>query len=344
MLRTPVGHDLTGLYRGAPAVAFALQAGTLALAATGRPADSPALTTLGAHVGAVIATRLAAAHARMDAGVLPAVREYDLISGLTGLGALTLHRHGDSDLLRAVLSYLVRLTEPVTHEGDELPGWWARPDRATPWPGGHGNLGIAHGITGPLALLAMTMRRTITVPGHAEAVHRICRWLDLWRYGSGRHGWWPDRISRTEWRTRTVRQNSPHRPSWCYGTPGITRAQQLGALALGDLARQRAAERTLAHCVNDPRQTGQLSDASLCHGWAGLLQSTWRAAVEDRTGELHALVPGLRARLRRHLDRHGEPGGPGLLEGAAGIHLTLHTTAAPDPPPSGWDACLLLHG
>ena len=34
----------------------------------------------------------------------------------------------------------------------------------------------------------------------------------------------------------------------------------------------------------------------------------------------------------------------GLLDGAAGVALALHTTASHTPPVSGSDACLLTHG
>lgn len=66
----------------------------------------------------------------------------------------------------------------------------------------------------------------------------------------------------------------PQRPSWCYGTPGLARAQQLAALALTDPRRQQLAEHALAGYVSDVRQLSQLRDASVCHGWAGLRHAT----------------------------------------------------------------------
>jgi hypothetical protein len=33
----------------------------------------------------------------------------------------------------------------------------------------------------------------------------------------------------------------------------------------------------------------------------------------------------------------------GLLEGAAGIALAMHTAGAGTPPVSGWDSCLLIN-
>lgn len=81
------------------------------------------------------------------------------------------------------------------------------------WPGGHANLGPAHGIAGPLTLMATTARRGITVAGQADAIDRIMSWLDHWRCGTGRQAWWPGLISRAEWQARTVRQPGPQRPS-----------------------------------------------------------------------------------------------------------------------------------
>jgi class I lanthipeptide synthase len=350
MTRSPVNAhpDACGLHRGAPAVSFTLHS-------AGQPGYASALTTLDGHITAVTRHRLQRAHERIEAGQLPALREFDLVRGLTGIGVYLLHRHGGGDVLPDVLSYLVRLTEPLTgDEGEVVPGWWsanAPDDRPSPrWPGGHGNLGLghgnlglAHGIAGPLALLSTAMRRGITVTGQAEAIGRICAWLDRWRIGTGSQAWWPETISAAEQRAGTTRQAGPGRPSWCYGTPGLVRAQQLAALALADRRRKQRAEHALAGCVADEQQLARLGDASLCHGWAGLVQTTWRVASDADDPELFA-VPRLLRRLQQRLHHHGPPPDDGLLEGVAGVQLVRHTLAAGVPPASGWDACLLLDG
>ncbi|MEK8106511.1 lanthionine synthetase LanC family protein [Micromonospora sp. M12] len=82
---------------------------------------------------------------------------------------------------------------------------------------------------------------------------------------------------------RRPSQCGPLRPSWCYGTPGISRALQLSALALGDSTRRRLAERAFVACIDDPTQTGQLTDRSLCHGTAGLLTTARRIATDALT-------------------------------------------------------------
>lgn len=238
----------------------------------------------------------------------------------------------------------VQLTRPLRTDGEVLPGWWASHDPSftfsPAFPGGHANLGMAHGIAGPLALLALALRRGATVDGHAEAIDRICAWLDDWRQDSDHGPWWPQWITRAELRSHRSAQPGPLRPSWCYGTPGIARAQQLAAIATGDAAGQDRAEDALARCLSDPAQLARLTSTGLCHGWAGLAQTAWHAAREARTPEIAERLPHLTAELVRRSQR-GTAEGSGLLDGHAGLALAIHTTAQTAPPASGWDACLL---
>ncbi|MFE9613719.1 lanthionine synthetase C family protein [Streptomyces sp. NPDC006012] len=329
-----------GLYEGAPAVAYALSF-------THTNTAARALATLDRHLVGVTRERVRQAHARIDRGALPSLGEYDLISGLTGLGAYHLHR-GHQAELRDTLVYLVRLTEPITADAQRLPGWWTgdSPElRPSPrWPGGHGNFGLAHGIAGPLALLATALRHGHTVPGQTEAITRICDWLDRWRTGTGSRAWWPALINRAEYRCGELRLPGPTRPSWCYGTPGIARAQQLAGIALDDRDRQRQAEQALAGCLSDDQQLAQLTSASVCHGWAGLIQTVSRAAADAVDDELTAYLPHLHVRLYEYLDHQGLPEGTGLMEGTAGIHLVRLTDPVNSAITAPWDRCLLLSG
>ncbi len=315
--------DGASLYYGAPALAFVL-------AATEQPCLARAKAAAAAGTATVTRHRLEAAHRRIDQRQRPEYAEYALIRGLTGLG-VALRRTGDLGLLRDVLTYLVRLTDPI----DGLPGWWCPhgPSRDQPArAGGKSDHGIAHGITGPLALLALTRLDGVHVDGHAEAIERILRWLDGWqrRTGDGT-AWWPQTVTLTDLECAETAQAGPLRPSWCYGTPGIARAQQLAARALGDAARQRNAETAFAGCVNDPAQAARLTDRSLCHGTAGLL-ATGRRIAAGALNPVH-LPPLLR--LHRHAAAAtGEPAG--LLNGSAGADLAAAGTT------TSWHACLLL--
>ncbi len=321
---------------------------------TGLDGTPDALATLDTHVAALIRQRLQAAHARMDHGrEFPELAEFDTIRGLSGLGALLLHRGTDPALLEDVLAYLVRLTEPVKDDGELLPGWWSHlgpsGTRSPDYPEGHGSGGVAHGIAGPLALLALAARRGITVRGHEEAIERILSWLDRWQQDGETGPWWPYWITRDRLRTGEPGPG-PSRPSWCYGTAGFARAEQLTAIATGDRDRQRRAETALLRAMTDPGQRAATVDLSLCHGFAGLAHITQLAAADAVTPGLAECLPDLLVpitdtapeRLVSTLCGPADGGDIGLLEGAAGTALALHSFSVGVPSLSGWDTCFLI--
>ncbi len=286
--------------------------------------------------------RLDQAHTRIDRGQLPAFHEFDVVHGLTGLGALHLHHHPEHPITADVLRYLVRLTHPVPGTG-QLPGWWANhgpqldePDR---FPGGHGNLGLAHGISGPLALLATALRRGITASGHIDAIERICGWLDHWQQDAPTGPWWPGFVSADEASRRRTDQLDQSRPSWCYGVAGVARAQQLAAIACGDHHRQRLAEHAMLSSMRDPTQRSMLTKPGLCHGGAGLLQAAWRMANDSATSDLAEYLPQLVDELLDKLQADQWP--HDLIDGSPGAALALRTFAI-GRTSSDWDVPLLL--
>ncbi|WP_242891073.1 lanthionine synthetase C family protein [Actinomadura litoris] len=330
-----------GLYLGAPAIAFMLDT---AAGSQGRYQNG--LADLDRHVAALAHHRVDSATARAERGELPKFHEYDVFFGLTGIGSLLLQRDPASSAMERVLTYLVALTHPIPGPDDRsVPGWWVGHDphrRESPrFRAGHGNFGFAHGITGPLALLSHAARRGVLVDGHAEAVHHILAWLDEWRQDSAKGPWWPEWITLPELRAHQSDQLRPHRPSWCYGTPGIARAGQLAALATANPYLQCAYERALLCCLHDPVQQAKITDPGICHGLAGLYQTTWRATQDAVDPTLAACLPALADRLAQHALPDATRGS-GFLEGNAGTALALTTAASDATPTSGWDRCLLI--
>ncbi|MFV2213666.1 lanthionine synthetase C family protein [Actinomadura sp. LOL_016] len=338
------------LYFGAPAVAFAVNAAS-APGASGR--YQATMRRLDEAVLALTRSRAAAAHARIDRGDAPLMREFDLVSGLAGLGAYHLRRHPDHPITLEILHYLTRLTEPLPGR-DDLPPWWTpvapTGDPSPDYPHGHGNLGVSHGIGSVLALLSLAVLEDLPVPGSRDAIHRLCTWTDTWLQNASTAPWWPGYVTVDQAPARHPgahpRQRIPlpgslrPRPSWCYGIGGTARAQQLAALALADTTRQRTAETAMLSTLRDPVQVDRLTETGLCHGLAGLLQTAWRMAAQARTPELAAEIPLLAARL---IARPHDPlADPSLLDGAAGIALALHTVGTGISPATGWDAVLTL--
>lgn len=347
----PASH----LNYGAPALAF-----TLATVAAHQPrAYRATLHSLDAVVAQDTQRRADAAHRRLSAGHRPVLADFDVVRGVTGLGAYLLHRMPDSPALAAVLRYLVRLTEPATLDGAVVPGWWTpvgpHGDPDDRFAGGHANAGVAHGIGGPLALLALATRAGVSVPGHTAAIATICAWLDQWRTDTDVGLVWPYWVTREQHDAGPpATHHHPRRPSWCYGTAGLARAQQLAALALGDRDRQQTAEYALIRALTDPTQRTATVDASLCHGFAGMAHLATRTAADagpatapalhiaagDLLDAVHHPATDPQVTAAELLDPAGP--GPGLLEGAAGVAVAVQTPATASLPHTRWDACLLV--
>ncbi|WP_328853236.1 lanthionine synthetase C family protein [Micromonospora globbae] len=321
-------------FHGAPALAFMLH--------TARPLGGyrRAFANLNDATIALTRQRLAAAHARIDRRDPLTMYEFDLVHGVTGLGLYHLHAHPDHRVSHDLVGYLTRLTEPLSEHTVQPPWWLPSGLGGTPhldFPHGHGNIGMAHGISVVIALLAYAILHGHDTPAARNALAALCDWTDHHRHDDPAGTWWPGYVTPDA----TPRR---HRPSWCYGTPGIARAQQLAGLALHDKARQQQAENAMLAVLGDTTQRDRLPEIGLCHGKAGLLQSACRMATTStdprRSAQLTAQLLGLAAELAAQLaaDIHADPE---LMDGTAGAALALHT-AATGTSATGWDAFLAL--
>lgn len=345
-----VGSAADALFVGVPALAFA------ARCAQRTPRDyATLLDRLEPHLADGLRARLDRETARLDRGGagMPAP-VYDVIGGICGLGRYVLDWMPTArGLLTDTLTYLVRLTEPVrTEEGRVVPGWWVRAAPAlgqdAQYPKGHFNLGLAHGVPGVMALLALALEAGVEVPDQADAITRVADWVLARRTDGGE---WPSAIP---FDAETAGEHVPPRsgPAWCYGTGGVARALFLAGRALDRPDWRRTALDSLTAAARD---TGTMADCGLCHGWAGLLHIAWRTARDSGDPALADRLPGLAARVLDRFDpaepfgyRGDDAGGQrgparaGFLEGAAGIALALHAWARDTDPATPWEYALML--
>ncbi|MGW3231367.1 lanthionine synthetase LanC family protein [Kitasatospora sp. NPDC001095] len=196
---------------------------------------------------------------------------------------------------------------------------------------------------------AGALRRGVEVDGQREAIRAILAWFEHWRDG---HSWpyWitPGHLDGDDDARVPL---APQRPSWCYGTAGVARAQQLAARALDDSRLRHDVESFLAAALVDPKALAATTDLSACHGFAGLAHIAHRAASDALPHNSARLRSAASLLLDTAHPPHTDPdeqahhllatAGPGLLEGAAGTALTLLAPATGTAPATSWDACLL---
>ncbi|AJE81519.1 lanthionine synthetase C family protein [Streptomyces albus] len=327
-----------------------------------------------ASVRAALDSVLKAEHLRIADGSAPAQRShFDAVFGAAGLGRYFLAEPGrDPRAVRDILGYLVALTDPVHTPSGLLPGWLAPPWTGQGHPDKHEDrlldLGLAHGVAGPLALMALCWTQDIRVPGQDAAMRRCARWLLSWHHEDGQGGgWWPRLVSaRQEQAEPRPRVGAPV-AAWCYGTPGVARALQLAGDALGEEEWVEYARNSMAALMRSPAALAGVEEPGLCHGLAGIMQITGRMATDLDDPWLSARADELADRLCARFDpktAFGYPtralapqrpdplDAPTFLEGAAGIALALHDrTRTPDSQSAAahgesaslpWDAALLL--
>ncbi|WP_433887530.1 lanthionine synthetase C family protein [Streptomyces sp. CA-111067] len=341
-----------GLFCGLPALAFA------ARASAARDGDyAGLLAAADRQIAELVGQLVAGDSARRAAGAPHAsAGGYDVVSGLTGLGRYLLAGGAEQrPTLRALLTALVA---DATRSD-----WWIRgagerhrDDYAYP--------GLAHGVAGPLALLALATERGVRVRGQDEAVATMATWLLDGRARDAHGPYWPRLFERPD-RPAGARPDPPHpdRTAWCHGPAGAAAALALAGRALGERSWASDAADALRCALDRPPDQQRVVDASLCHGWGGLLHITGLVARVSGDPVLGARLPELAARAMEFADPAqpyvfsvpASPAGsstssrlhiPGFLDGAAGTALALHAWLSGDrrepPDRPHWSAALLL--
>jgi lantibiotic modifying enzyme len=261
----------------------------------------------------------------------PWAGDYDLISGLVGVGVYALERFPRPSA-RLVLDGVVERLAEIAEADDTGVAWWKPPEALPPWrraedPAGHYDLGVAHGVPGVIALLAHALAHGVETA--RPLLEGAVSWLLAERLPPGAGSAFP--VS-----SGPGVKKRPARLAWCYGDVGVAAALLAAARAASDPDWEGEALAIALGTLERPADESGVIDAGLCHGAAGLghvYNRLYQLTEEERLRDAacfwfeHAL----------ELER---PAASGFLEGAAGVGLAL-LAAATDVEPA-WDAVLLL--
>lgn len=274
----------------------------------------------------------------------------DAINGLAGIGRalLTAVTAGQPAAEPGLLAALQALTTMITTPHGSRPGWWL-PAALHLSPkltdsSGSAATGMAHGIAGPLAVLAIASARGWTVPGQDAAIRHASQWLLDWK-ADGTHRW-PTSVSGAELDAGAARL-SGRQDAWCYGTPGISAALAHAGRTLNDEALTGLSDAALASLATRPTRTWDTDGPTLCHGYAGVLQCAADRhpdLADSAANAIGTAVAPNRPFAIAHTDNGTPTDDPGFLTGAAGTALALADHGRlPSPAVSDrWDCILLL--
>lgn len=276
---------------------------------------------------------------------------YDTVSGLAGIGRVLLaaSHDGHPDAERGLHAALGTLTTALAEPSGRRPGWWTAPDQLSSATGtggteptGTATTGLAHGVAGPLALLATSMTAGYAVSGQKAAVRHAANWLCQWKSEDA----WPPYVTGDDLDAGAIVHRPGRQTAWCYGVPGVCRALHLAGDALGDPDLTVVASAALSSLARRP-EVWDAEGPTLCHGHAGVMQS-----VGGRNEEVAAVAASALERFAEparpftfaHRDHGQAHNNPGFLTGAAGVALALAELAELPAAPvqTRWDALLLV--
>lgn len=338
------------LYGGLAGLGFA--AATLA-------GDRDRYQRLLAGIDRALVPRVEATTRRVSAANGCAVSDFDLISGLSGIGAYLLQRL-DHPLPGGALRGLLAALAGLLGDSGEPRRWHTPADRTgdtllEEFPRGNYNCGLAHGVPGPLALLSVAAVEGVEVAGTRTAIDTAARWLSRHRTEDAWGPDWPSAVGLGTGRgavTAPAKVPPLSRAAWCYGAPGVARALWLAGQALDAAEYRDLAVAGIRAALARPPERRGITSPTFCHGTAGLCMIALRFADDTGYSDLAAGAEALTADLLAAYRPDSllgycnvEPGGnlvdqPGLLDGAAGVALTLLATVR--PMPAAWDRMFLL--
>lgn len=279
---------------------------------------------------------------------------FDVISGFSGVAAYLLRRR-DEATHRALCDDVLRWLIALTAEVDGVPRWHTPgpliADRmmAARHPQGVLNCGLAHGIAGPLAVLALARLQGVRLAGLTEAIRRSATWLAA---RHGRDAWGVGFPAAVPLVADPSAEIVPARDAWCYGAPGVARALWLAGRALDDPTLGMFAVVAMAGVMLRPVPARRIDGPGFCHGVAGLLQIALRFSCDSRERLFRDGAQLLTQQLLDQFEpqaplgyRSLEVGGvrldkPGVLEGTAGAMLALLAAVSRVDP--AWDRLFLL--
>jgi|HubBroStandDraft_3_1064219.scaffolds.fasta_scaffold00340_6 hypothetical protein len=286
----------------------------------------------------------------------PNPEEYDLISGLVGVGAWALERWPRPFARECLERVAERLAETAEERPEGLT--WLTPPELVPereraqHPRGYHNLGVAHGVPGVIALLAGMYAAGVAGGSARRLLDGAVSWLLAQNQG-------PQALSCFGYYAGSESASTTTRLTWCYGDPGVAAALFAAARAVGHAGWEREAlaiGRAAARRTLRPEERARVPDTGLCHGAAGvghLFNRLYQASGEEsfqvaaRIWFEQALASarpgaGVGGFLALHSDADNQldwQPDAGFLTGSAGIGLAL--LAATQPTEPAWDRVLL---
>ncbi|ATY57361.1 TPA: lanthionine synthetase C family protein [Staphylococcus argenteus] len=260
---------------------------------------------------------------------------YDTISGLAGIGRYLLNRIDVSDknvkALKSILTYFKNIQYSQNSWVVPQESQFLESDKNY-FTQGNINLGLAHGVLGPMSLFALCVIKGITIENHQHILKDMYKYIMDEKFSSNDR--WLQRYDLISERNHF----NYIRNGWCYGNTGVMTTLFLIGQALQDDEIIQMSKKVMLQVVNDKDEN--LISPTICHGLSSQILMLTIMNLYFELNEVSDYINELINKLMSHykedhlvnfIDINENNEGVfksekvGLLEGEIGVYLTLMT-------------------
>lgn len=215
---------------------------------------------------------------------------YDVISGLSGVLYYLLEQkeiiEEETPRIKELLNVIVNLASDYDYKGYMIPRFYIERDQQylaqrREMPDGHLNFGMAHGMIGPLVLLAKARHMEIRCKNLDEAIAKIYDIYMKFEYEKNDILKYPRKLS-AEAFAENRREDLSINSGWCYGNAGIVRGLMKVSRYMDWETEYYKYEQALLKIINQPLNKYNFSDINICHGYGSIINIQCAAYTDKR--------------------------------------------------------------
>lgn len=206
----------------------------------------------------------------------PNMSNMECMGGLCGVGRYLLNYKNEEVVLQSIkeiLTYTVEFMKLSEINGIKILGGICKiEDDGGKEVIGY-NLGMAHGISGILSFLSISLINGVEVRNQKTTIQNIMQFLYRYKFSNEKSSFFPSDVTLEEYINKSKPELYISR-TWCNGITGISRSIYLASKAIDDSMIKRDAINMILSTVKEAKMDIEnlgLISPTFCHGYSGYL-------------------------------------------------------------------------
>lgn len=227
--------------------------------------------------------------------------DYDVISGLSGIASYLLLIDGYENSVKEIFKILISICGNKKINGKDMPKWHIKSsnldeETRANYPEGYLNLGLAHGIAGPLSILSKGYKKGIIVEGQKEAILSIIKEYKTFAYLLDGSYYWDKQLGVKDY-WEQFKKCDKAREGWCYGNIALARILSIACEAIENKAIKEWADEIIEEKAKRGINEYNLISPTLCHGYAGVMSIFSQIEIRGRSPSIINIIDTIREKI-----------------------------------------------